>query len=181
MSRLTETVAAFDGAIRRTLETCRTLPPEAWNARFAGRRHSIAEVVEHMALSNRLFETRLRSILHASPKEKPYATLEDAEVPYLFERASEPPGIAEPTGEWRDRDVALTHFEESARPIAAMANEDVGDLRMKGARHPVFGPLDGLQWLLFAAAHNERHRSEIIGLGRLGATPPAHDGQGDDR
>jgi hypothetical protein len=169
VSDFTGAVEAFDGAIRRTLETCRSLPPDRWNSHAPGRRHSIGEVVEHMALSNRLFQRRLRSILDGAPVDQPYSSLEDAEVPHLFERASEPPGIAEPTGEWRDRDAALSLFAESARPISEMAKEAVGDLRMKGAPHPVFGRLDGLQWALFAAAHNERHRSEIIGL----AVPPS--------
>ena len=169
MSEFTEATAAFDGAIGRALHTCRALPLESWNAHSPGR-FSIAEVIEHMALSNRLFERRLGTIMAANAGEQPYAVLADAEVPHLFERASEPPGIAEPTGEWRDRDEALARFEESARGVSAFARQDTGDLRMKGAPHPLFGPLDGVQWALFAAAHNERHRSEIIGLAGLAAS-----------
>ena len=169
-SEFARAITAFDGAIRRTLDTCRALPLESWNAYFPGR-FSIAEVVEHMALSNRLFERRLTSILAADTGEQLYTVLADAEVPHLFERASEPPGIAEPTGEWRDRDEALARFEESACGVSALAEKDPGDLRMKGGPHPIFGPLDGVQWALFAAAHNERHRSEIIGLAAIAAPP----------
>lgn len=166
MIEFSEATTAFDEAIGRVLQTCRALPVESWNARQAGR-FSIAEVVEHMALSNRLFERRLGAILASDAGERPYTVLADAEVPHLFERAAEPPGIAEPTGDWRDREEALVRFEESARGVSVLAQQDTGNLRMKGAPHPLFGPLDGVQWALFAAAHTERHRSEIIGLAGL--------------
>jgi hypothetical protein len=31
-----------------------------------------------------------------------------------------------------------------------------------GAPHPAFGLLDGEQWLLFASAHLERHRAQLL-------------------
>lgn len=114
-----------------------------------------------------------RANLSASASERAMAVLEDAEIPHLFERAVEPPGVAEPTGEWRDRDIALARLAESARPISEMVSNDVGDLWMKVAPHPIFGPLDGVQWALLAAAHNERHRSEIIRLAGLAASAQA--------
>jgi hypothetical protein len=166
MDEFRDAIAAFNGAVRRTLATCQSLTPEVWNAHLrAG--FSIGEILEHMALSNGLFERRLASIIGKPAGDSVYACLEDEEIPHLFERAIEPPGIAEPTGEWRDSKEALARFSASARPISALATEDPGDLRRKGAPHPVFGPLDGVQWVLFTTAHNERHRSEIIGLAAL--------------
>lgn len=38
------------------------------------------------------------------------------------------------------------------------------DLRALVARHPLFGLLDGSQWLLLAAAHVDRHRTQAIGV-----------------
>lgn len=170
MNDFIDSIRIFEGAISRTLQTCSALSADAWNTPQAGR-FSIAEVVEHMALSNGLFERRLASILAGVGGDCLYAQLDDAEIPHLFERAAEPPGIAEPSGKWRDRDAALARFEESARAVSALASRDTGDLRTKGAPHPIFGPLDGVQWALFAAAHNERHRSEIIGLANLAVLP----------
>lgn len=117
----------------------------------------------------------LASLLKAPEGESPYAVIDDAEVPHLFERATEPPGIAEPTGEWRDRGQALERFQESGRRLSDLADKCEGDMRMKGAPHPIFGPLDGVQWAQFAAAHNERHRSEIIGLAMRAATAKSPD------
>jgi hypothetical protein len=54
------------------------------------------------------------------------------------------------------------------RGIEQWAAENVGrDLRAIGTPHPVFGLLDGVQWLLFAGAHTERHRAQLIGLVKL--------------
>jgi hypothetical protein len=42
------------------------------------------------------------------------------------------------------------------------------DLRGYAAPHLVMGQLDGVQWLLFAAAHTERHTRQIIELRQAG-------------
>lgn len=157
-------LASFDRASARTVATCVDVPAQDWATRPAGRRHAIAEVLEHMALSNDLFGARLRKIAEAPARDTPYAILHDDEIPHLFERVDEPPGIAEPTGAWTDVADAVRAFERSAAGVSSCVDLDDAQFRRRGARHPVFGPLDGVQWALFAAAHTERHRSEIIGL-----------------
>lgn len=151
----------YRGAARRFLATCAGLSDTVWAAPRSGR-HSIAEVAEHVALSNALFAARLARLATAADSDVS-TPLEDGEIAHLFERAAEPPGIASPTGSWTDRRDALARiaesFEAATAPLAS-----VPDMRRRVAAHPLFGPMDGVQWALFAAAHTERHRSEIIGL-----------------
>lgn len=159
-----QAIASFARASKRTILTCADVAPTHWVAHPRAGYHSMSEVVEHMALSNGLFAGRLEKIFAAPVRGSAYAVLEDEEIPHLFERVDEPPGIAEPSGSWVERDDALRRLEESAQRVIAFGETEVSSPRMRGAPHPLFGPLDGVQWALFAAAHTERHRSELIGL-----------------
>lgn len=38
------------------------------------------------------------------------------------------------------------------------------DLRAYGLLHPVFSVFDGVQWILFAAAHTDNHLPQLRGL-----------------
>lgn len=164
MIDLKHAIASFARASKRTVLTCADISPSHWVAHPRAGHHSMSEVVEHMALSNGLFAGRLERIFAAPARDSVYSVLDDEEIPHLFERVDEPPGIAEPSGSWVERDDALRQFEESAKRVIAFGEIDGASPRMRGAPHPLFGPLDSVQWALFAAAHTERHRSELIGL-----------------
>ncbi|UPT63001.1 MAG: DinB family protein [Hyphomonadaceae bacterium JAD_PAG50586_4] len=166
MSDYRTALASFERAVARTVLTCADVTPDDWVARPRQDRHSMSEVLEHMSLSNELFRARLEKIRTAPAAVERYSSLDDDEIPHLFERVDEPPGIAEPSGTWRAPKEAVRRFQESAAGILACADLDERLVRMRGAPHPLFGPLDGVQWALFAAAHTERHRSELIGLKR---------------
>lgn len=136
--------------------------PEAW---------STSQIVEHVAVSNRNIRALLAQRLLASPLSGRRADVIDVEIPFLFYRGDEPPNVGRPTGEWTDRPVALEALASSVRELLDWSAAADADLRRFGLPHPVFGLLDGVQWLLFAAAHMERHRSQVIGLRRLPGYP----------
>lgn len=160
-------VQSFQASARRTVQTCEGIDAVTWVAQPPHRRHSISEVFEHVTLSIDLFRARLEKILASPEGAAAFSTYEDEEIPHLFERVDEPPGIAAPTGAWTDRDAALQKFGDAVAALVATAQSGSINMRTRGASHPIFGPMDGVQWALFAAAHTERHRSEIIGLSRL--------------
>ena len=131
-----------------------------------GEKWSMAHVAEHVAISNRNIRQRLEQRLLASPIGGRTAGVIDAEIPYLFYRGEEPPNVATPSGDWKDRKEAAAALVASARSILDWSGRVDADLRSVGLDHPVFGLLDGIQWLLFVAAHIERHRAQLIGLVR---------------
>jgi hypothetical protein len=45
--------------------------------------------------------------------------------------------------------------------IAAWTKETPADLRGHGLPHPIFGTFDGVQWILFAAAHTDNHVPQL--------------------
>jgi hypothetical protein len=123
---------------------------------------SVAHVAEHVAISNRGILAMLGRRVAASPLAAPTDVL-DLEIPYLFYRGEEPPQVATPTGDWT-QPAALDALDASSRALLDWAEDCSLDLRAVGAPHPAFGLLDGIQWLLFAAAHMERHRAQVITL-----------------
>jgi hypothetical protein len=143
----------------RTLAT--ELGAEAWTARHPQRGGwSVSEVTEHVTIAARSIATVLEKRL--TPLAQPPA-LEDDEIPFVFYRGDEPPGIGTPSGTWTDSGQAILDFDAAIDAVARAAAAH-SDLRALGSAHPSFGTLDGEQWLLFVGAHTERHRAELFGL-----------------
>jgi DinB family protein len=81
-----------------------------------------------------------------------------AMVPDRSHKAQAPPQFV-PTGRWTPAET-LDHFQKSrARTIAFL--DSTPDLRAHVSESPL-GPLDGYEWMLFMAAHSERHTKQIL-------------------
>jgi hypothetical protein len=150
-------------ATERFIRQCGVATDTQWNARPNPHTWSMGDVAEHVSIANRGILARLSGSLLASPIGLS-PDVRDDEIPYLFYRGEEPPNIATPTGAWTSWSAAEPPFRDSATPLLAWAEDIDADLRAFGIAHPVFGLMDGIQWLLFAAAHTERHRAQLIGL-----------------
>ena len=120
----------------------------------------VTDTVEHVIASNRLFARQIAH-LAAGADTRPTTLYTDFEIGYLFDRAAEPPGIAAPEGKFTGHEL-LEALAGSRAALREAGEVSSGDMRLKSAPHPVFGELDGVQWALFAAAHTERHRAEIL-------------------
>jgi DinB superfamily len=142
---------------------------EQWSYRPRNGGWTASEVTEHVTIANRniflLLEKRLESPVPG------LQGVSDDEIPYLFYRGDEPPDVAAPTGIWTDIAAAAKALDASADDLATWANTTELDLRAHGVVHPAFGALDAHQWLLFAHAHTERHRAQVIGLERQAGFP----------
>lgn len=143
-----------------------SLDAAQWRFRPAPGQWSPADVAEHVAIANGNLGRALAARLLESPIGSAAVAVTDAEIPYLFYRGEEPPGVAAPTGALVDPAQGVAAIETSARSILDWADGVHADLRAFGLPHPVFGLLDGVQWLLFAGAHMERHRAQLVGLQR---------------
>lgn len=162
MSEKERAVAELHAAADRFLHTVRVGPAQ-WRSAAAGG-WSPSQITEHVAISCDNIARLLSRLLAANPIERGATGVLDVEIPYLFYRGDEPPNVATPTGTWIDPTEAARRLAASADAIATWARDTSLDLRTVGVRHPVFGVLDGMQWLLFAAAHVERHRAQAIGV-----------------
>lgn len=157
---------------RRALESMRNsterflglldgLSDAQWRVRPDGEEWSIAETVEHVVLTDRAIAGRLRQ-LAAAPIAPGVPRFDDAAIhDSMFRSVVAPPGLAEPVGRFATRAEGVAALVAACDAIANwVASADL-DLRAHGLPHPVFGLFDGVQWILFAAAHTDNHVSQI--------------------
>ena len=153
-------------ATDRFLAELAAVSEDQWRFRPGAKAWSVSEVAEHVALSNSTLLRLLSKPLLGSPLAGRRPDVLDLEIPYLFYRGDEPPDVGRPSGEWHDPRVATESVGTTAGAILDWADRVESDLRTLGLPHPAFGLLDGVQWVLFVAAHTERHRAQILGLRR---------------
>ena len=82
-----------------------------------------------------------------------------AKVPDRSTKYEAPPQ-ARPAARWTPEE-ALEHFLTSRAKTAELL-QTMTDLRAHVIPHPVFGPMDGYQWVLAVAAHSARHTQQIL-------------------
>ncbi len=130
--------------------------PESW---------SIAECTEHIALSEINFDGMIQGILKtdADPSKRADVKMTDDEVINMIEDRTNKVKTQkpfEPTGKFGSQEATLKAFlDKRNEHIKFVESTDV-DLRDRYQQLP-FGTIDGYQFLLFIAAHNERHLKQI--------------------
>ena len=82
-----------------------------------------------------------------------------AAIPDRSHKARAPPPLV-PTGKWTPAET-LDHFLKSRVETLAYL-KSTADLRMHAADSPLGQKLDAYEWLLFLAAHSERHTKQIL-------------------
>lgn len=144
------------------------LTPEQWNFKAAPDRWSVAECLEHIALSEDLIFKMVNENVMKSPAqaEKYNATLAQAKDDQIAKvlpdrsqkfQAGEP---LRPSGKWASPAETWKHFEASRKTTIEYAKKQA-DLRAHFMDSPAIKDMDGYQWLLFLSAHSERHTAQI--------------------
>ena len=143
-----------------------TLTDAQWNFKSAPGRWSVGEVVEHLALAESLlFDLQQKTV--AGPEasaERRAATKGKDEtimkvIPDRTKKAQAPEPL-QPGARLGSRSQILAAFKERRAKTIAYASTTKDDLRARVADSPL-GPLDAYQWVLFIAAHSERHLAQL--------------------
>src|SRR5580700_11093704 len=149
------------------LKSIAGLSQKQWTFKPAPDRWSVAEVAEHIAVS----ESSLSGLVEkqimmspAAPEKREQVKGKDElilqRVPDRSHKA-QAPEFLRPTGRWATEADLTKAFEESRRVTMDYVRTTDDDLRDHFFDHPVFGTLDGYQWLLLLSAHSERHTAQI--------------------
>ena len=149
------------------LKSISGLSEKQWKFKPAPDRWSVAEVAEHITVTEGMILGMVQKQIMASPAapEKRAETQGKDEliltkVPDRSHKA-QAPEMLKPTGRWAtEADLAKT-FEDERKTTMDYVRTTNDDLRDHIGPHPVLGPLDGYQWILLISAHSERHTKQI--------------------
>ena len=140
---------------------------EQWTWKAAPDRWSIAEVAEHIGISEGTILGLVRTKIMSAPASaemlaktqgKDAAVLQN--VPDRSRKA-QAPEMLHPKGTWATREALAADFSKARAATIAFARDASQDLRAFAAPHPLLGDLDGYQWTLLVSAHTERHINQI--------------------
>ncbi len=147
----------------RFVTTLAGVPEGRWSLRPAEGAWSPAEIAEHVTAVEislvRLLGTMLTSRADAAGGPPAEARVRTA----LRDDARRPtsPDPFLPTGRWADRPKLIATFESARFDLVRLAETDPATLRARRRPHPMLGPLDGVDWIVFAVEHAERHRRQV--------------------
>jgi hypothetical protein len=149
------------------LKSIAGLSEQQWRFKPAPERWSVAEVSEHIAVS----ESTLLGLVHAKFMMSPADPAKRAEVAgkdaIILERVpdrshkAQAPEFLKPTNRWATEAELIKAFDENRKATMDYIRTTNDDLRDHFGPHPALGTLDAYQWILLISAHSERHTKQI--------------------
>lgn len=149
------------------LKSVKGLSDEQWKYKSAPDKWSVAEVAEHITLSEDFIAKRITdNVMKApeAPAEKRAATKGKEEqilkmIPDRSQKAKAPEPLV-PMNKFASRDEMLKAFNSKRDENIKYIKETKEDMRAHIAPSPL-GDIDAYQWMLFMAAHSKRHTAQI--------------------
>jgi uncharacterized damage-inducible protein DinB len=159
-------LAELEASRRRLLDALEGLTEEEWRDRPSPERWSIAECAEHITAAELPLPKFAAVSLTAEPSEEERRQIrgkDDFVRRFLRDRSQrgEAPERIRPKGRFATREDTVRAFEERRAANLAYVRETADPLRDRYALHPFAGLIDGYQWVLFLAAHTDRHAKQI--------------------
>jgi DinB family protein len=147
------------------IDATKGLSDAQWNFKAGPDRWSIAQCMEHIAAA----EDYIRGIVVEKVMAAPAAPDRDtkkiddgvmAKVPDRSQKAQAPEPLV-PTNRFGSPDASLKHFLESREKTEDFLKTTPG-LRDHAVDSPLGVKMDGYEFVLFIAAHSERHTKQIL-------------------
>jgi hypothetical protein len=147
------------------LEATKGLSEAQWNFKQAPDRWSVAQVMEHIAASEDFIRDNLLKekvmVSPSGPSGRDLKKTDEAVVAMIPDRThkAQAPAPLVPNNRFGSPDEAIKHFVESRATTEEYLKTTPG-LRDHVMDGPV-GKMDGYEFVLFIAAHCERHTKQI--------------------
>lgn len=135
--------------------------PEVWSA---------AEILEHVTVVE---EAQIKVITSAASRlpalpadDRPQVKDQVIEMVTTNRetRRFQTPEVFKPTGRWNDPKALVEAFGIQRAALIDYTTTTTDDLRSVAWENPLVGLSDGYQWILFVAAHGERHTKQLVEL-----------------
>jgi hypothetical protein len=147
------------------LDATAGLSEAQWNFKSAPDRWSVAEVTEHIAAAEDFLRGMIVDKAMTSPVQPEGADMkatDDAVLAMIPDRThkAQAPEPLKPTNRFGSPQESLKHFIDSRQKTIDFLNQH-DDLRTHAMDSPLGKKLDAYEWVLFIAAHSERHTKQI--------------------
>ena len=149
---------------KNVLEATKGLSEAQWNFKPAPDRWSVAQVMEHIAAAEDLLRDMTKEKLMTGPAGEPGRDVKKMDeavltmVPDRTHKAQAPEPLV-PSNRFGSPEASIKHFLESRSATEDFLKSTAG-LRDHVMDSPL-GKLDGYEFVLFIAAHSERHTKQI--------------------
>ncbi|MGA7753586.1 MAG: DinB family protein [Candidatus Sulfotelmatobacter sp.] len=149
------------------LKSIAGLSLKQWTFKPAPDRWSVAEVAEHITVSESTIFGLVQKAMQspATPEKREQVKGKDQMIlQRLPDRShkAQAPEMLRPTGRWATEADLTQAFEDRRKANMDYIRTTNDDLRDHFFDHPVFGTLDDYQWLLLISAHSARHTAQIL-------------------
>jgi DinB superfamily len=160
-------LAHLDQTQKAFLASIQGLSEAQWKWKPAPDRWSVAEVAEHITLSESMLRGMVTDQAMKAPatpevlaktKGKEAAILKM--IPDRTNKAQAPEMLV-PKGTYPTEAATVAAFKDARAQTIALAKDTSKDLRAYAMANPAVQELDAYQWLLFLSAHTERHTKQI--------------------
>ena len=143
------------------LRTARNLSPTQLQHKPAPDRWSVAECLEHIAVTEDFILGKINKTLLQAADGSTSGMGDDGMVKMVVDRSTRVTGpeVLMPTGRWAHEHL-LGEFKSARKRTAEFVATTNVQLRHHTFPHPMLGALDCYQWLLLIGAHGERHRAQ---------------------
>lgn len=159
-------LSALHGSMKLFRDATAGLSAAQWNFKPAPDRWSIADIAEHLALTEQSLFARLTGEglqAPASAGDAPTRT-DDEVLKMLVDRShkAQAPETLKPSRKFKSGAEAARVLVEARMKSAAYIRDTNDALRGHRMPHPALGSLDLYQWFLMLAGHCERHTLQAL-------------------
>lgn len=150
---------------KKVVEATTGLSEAQWNFKPAPDRWSVAQVMEHIAAAEDFVRGMITEKVMTAPPDatRDVKKIDEAVLAMIPDRThkAQAPEPLVPTNRYGSPEGSLKHFQE-ARATTEAFLKNTPDLRAHAADSPMGMKLDAYEWVLFIAAHSERHTKQIL-------------------
>jgi len=148
------------------IDATKELSPAQWNFKSAPDRWSVAECTEHIAAAEGLLRGLIiEKVMKAPPRPagEDVAVIDQMVLTAIPNRSHkvQAPDQLRPTNRFGSPEGSLKAFIESRNGTEDFL-KNTNDLRDHAIMSPIGKNLDAYEWVLYIAAHSERHTKQIL-------------------
>lgn len=162
-----ELIKYLDETRKNFLDEIKGLSDAQWKFKSAPDRWSVAEVAEHIAVSEETLMGMVTDRILKSPatpeKKEAAKGKDDLLKKQVTDRSTkvQAPEILKPTNRWATESELAKAFSASRDKNINFVKTTQEDLRSHFGPHPILKDLDAYQWIILISAHSARHTAQI--------------------